>query len=362
MSLIHSYIYNPIRTPQPAATREGFFYRHKIVLGIILALTIHISFWSWSFYRGVIAPFTQMAFIDEAYNEVKWIELSKKITPLKYPSQLLPHPGGVVPLKQLDQVTEKQAEKKARDLATKKKPLKEELADQTDTPDETVSNEGETPETASTPEVVTPKAPQFGLINARPIRDIVGKVYTIYQKGELGVENIVFSLTLGFEVKQDGSLSNIQIIKSSGSPPLDAAALNIAAAISESHALMPLAALSATAATLDINNEKASIKISGLAATTTAATDLSNTFNQQLAGLRLLMSFKNKEAAELLAHMAISHEENLLIANLSMSRTEASAIMRKNFENFVPKTDKLPETFNQRPDSDAPLQTEDFSR
>ncbi|MEW6729854.1 MAG: hypothetical protein AB1489_00830 [Acidobacteriota bacterium] len=360
MELIHNYIYQTTAEPENSSQQEGFFQRHKRGLGILASLFTHISILAWIFYQGVFAPFTEMDFVDEAYNEVKWIELTKIAKPLKYPLQLLPQPGPVVPLDQLEKLEQARAEeerkRKARAEARRKQREEEkkkeaEKRDQEDSQETetTAENESDKTEDTATSEPQMPtQQPRFGLINARPIRDIVGKVYAVYKNGGLDIENTVFSITLGFEVKPDGSLDNIHILKSSGSQQIDTAAINIGQAISESHALMPLAILSTTTATLDLNHEQASIKIAGFAPNAVKAEELSITFGQQLAGLRLLMSLRNQDAAALLSHLAVSHKGNQLIADLTMSRAEASVMMRKNFGNaVVPLPDKQPETINE---------------
>ena len=356
MDLIHGYIYS--NQPELPPPPKNFLQRHLRGFGIAISLLFHISVLGWIFYEGVLSPFTQMSFVDEAYNEVKWVEIVKLAQPLKYPPSLLPNPGRTVPLDELkrrrEEAEQKAAEKKKKEK--KKKELKEEEPVKEDEPEkqeEETANADDDSQTAEPEESTEPAEPEkppagppkFGLINARPIKDIVGKVYTVYKTGGLDIENAVFTIKLGFEVKQDGSLDNVNILKSSGSQQIDTAAVNIAAAISESHALMPLAALSSTTATLELNAEQATLKIAGYTDNSAIASDMANTFGQQLAGLRLLMSVRNQvDAATLLSHMQVTNKGNELAAILSMSRAEASALMRKNFGSLIPvSNNKQPE-------------------
>jgi hypothetical protein len=348
MDLIHGYIYSTAPEPDSPPVRS-FFQRHLRGFGIALSLIFHLSLFGWIFYQGVIAPFTDMAFIDEAYNEVKWIEISKLTQPLKYPPSLLPQPGRALRLEELER-RRQEAEQKAK-AAKKKREKKEVKEDEEEAKQEENEKTEETAGADNESEIAEPDEPEkpagpprFGLINARPIREIIGKVYTVYKSGGLDIEKTVFSITLGFDVREDGSLINIRILNSSGSEQIDTAAVNIANAISESHALMPLAALNSTTATLNLNAEQAVLKIAGFTDTTTVATDLATTFSQQLAGLRLLMSLRNQDAATLLSHLEVSNKGNELSAILSMTRAEASILMRKNFGNLVPANqDKQPE-------------------
>jgi hypothetical protein len=342
MDLIHGYIYNT--QPQAPRPPKGFLSKHLRGFGIILSIVLHISIFGWIFYEGVLAPFTEMGFVDEAYDDVKWIEITKLSKPLKYPMELLPQPGSALPLDKLNKEEEEKIEKPKPRKKEKKEEVEEEKPEeQEETADADEDMDGD--ETESTEPEQPPSTPRFGLINARPIREIVGKVYTVYKTGGLDIENTVFSLTLSFEVRPDGSLDNVRILDSSGSDQIDTAALNIASAISASHALMPLAVLSSTTATLDLDSEQALLRIVGYTTTSVAASDLATTFSQQLAGLRLLMSLKNQDAATLLSHLEVSNQGNQLSARLKMSRAEASALMRKNFGNLTPSSSaKQPET------------------
>lgn len=357
MDLIEGYIYKSV-PKAPAETR--FFYRHKRKLGVLLTLAIHFGLIGWIFYRGVIAPFTDMAFIDDVYNDVKWIEITKVTQPLKYPGQMLPQPGKVVPLDQLDDAEKQRQEELARKReqarrkreAEKRRLEEEKLLAEQEAERKAKEKQQQEDETAAANVKPEPppagEAPKFGLINARPIKEIIGKVYSVYKDGGLDIEKTLFIITLGFDVSSDGSLSNVRIIKSSGSQQIDASALNIASAISESHALMPLAVLSASTATLELGAERASLKISGDASTTAKAEDLAVTFGQQLSGLRLLMSFKNQDAATLLSHMEVFNQGTRLIADLTMSRADASAMMRKNFAKQAPVDPaKQPDAINR---------------
>lgn len=310
MKLLYGYIYKSGSFEEPKVT---FLARHRLALAVIFSIFAHLACLGWLFYESVFAPFTEMGIIDTAYSEVKWIEITKLAKPLKYPSELLPHPTRTVPLDQVE---------------VKPKPKKPPVKTQ-----DVVENRVEVEDKQELKSEQDPKPTQarFGLINARPIREIVGRVYTVYKEGGLDLKEAVFSIQLGFQIAEDGSISHLQILKSSGSEQIDTAALNIANAIGASNALMPLAVLSSNTATMVLTHTDVSLEISGLASTTVTASDLATSFSQQLAGLKFLMSLRNQDAAQILSHLTISNEQNQLIARLKMSRAEASALMQKNF-------------------------------
>lgn len=370
MSVIHGYIYHTPKVEPYTFQRKGFFYRHKLKLAIIISIVFHVSYLSWSFYQWLFSSFTNMSMVDAAYNDIKWIELNKLTKPLKYPANMLVFPGKVVPLDKIKEEIEKaeKAEKARKEEARRKaeerkkkaqeaknKKDKEDKEKQDDKPDQDDQADGlaknEVKNLDKDPPPVTP--PKFGQINARPIKEIMGKVYNIYRSGNLDIQKAFFSVTVGYEVDKTGSLYEVRIVKSSGSQQLDGAAINIANAISESHALMPLTVLTANTATLELGEDKASFIIKGFATNSAVASDMANLFNQQVAGLRLILSFKNPEALELFSHLQVTTQGNQLIADMTMSRAEADQMMHRNFKS-------LPNTEVPEPTT-TPLPTKDSS-
>src|SRR5215813_4529870 len=124
MDLIHGYIYSS--QPEKVTRPDGFFRRHLRGFGITISIVFHFLVLAWIIYRGLFAPFTQMSIVDEAYNEVKWVEIAKLSKPLKYPPSLLPHPTRAVPLEEMDKQIQETEKKKERKKVTKKKELEKE--------------------------------------------------------------------------------------------------------------------------------------------------------------------------------------------------------------------------------------------
>ncbi|MBL8150515.1 MAG: energy transducer TonB [Blastocatellia bacterium] len=341
MSLIHGYIYKTETTTQ---RQDRFFKRHLLKFCAVSSVLFHFALFGWIFYKGVIAPLTSMSITDEAYNEVKWIEITKTTQPLKYPRTMLPYSTKTVPLDQLELEREKQERREKEQKEAEKRRNKEKEKQDQDQAEDVSEENTEAKAEEKTEEEKPAGSPRFGEINAKPIKDIVGKVYTIYRGGGLDLKEAIFSIKLGFEVDSDGSVDNITIIESSGSAQIDTAALNIAAAIGASHALLPLASLSRTTAALNLSATEASLVISGFASTEAGANDLAINFSQQLAGLKLLMSFRNKEAYTLLSNLVVSNESNQLLATLKMSRAEASSMMQKNFSTTPPAEEQKEES------------------
>src|SRR5262249_16811919 len=88
----------------------------------------------------------------------------------------------------------------------------------------------------------TPK--EFGTVNLAPIKDAITQIYSLYKAGNLGTDDLNFTMMAKFKIEPDGSLSNIAMIKSSGSKTIDNKALEILWMLGESHALGPISSFS----------------------------------------------------------------------------------------------------------------------
>src|SRR5262249_2906335 len=140
-----------------------------------------------------------------------------------------------------EEARKREKERKAREEARKRKAEAEREAAEKEAAEREAAAQAEKAEQArldkeqadalAAQSSAPPSQPRFGLINARPIREIVGKVYTVYKTGGINIENAIFTISVGYEVKEDGSLYQVHIVKSSGSDDIDNAALNIANAL-----------------------------------------------------------------------------------------------------------------------------------
>jgi hypothetical protein len=351
MALIHGYIYLTVPTPPP---EKRWLYRFKRPLGIMLSVVGHVGLFSYLAYRGIVAPLTDMRIVDEAYNEVHWVEVTRRARPLKYPAQLMP--AWRVPLPLAEAAAEKppvknSPQRSAEDAADDSPPADPAANEAANGENSTADADAATADTTTPPTPTEP--PRFGVVNTRPLKEIVSKVYGFYKRGELDIDNIVFKLVMRFDVTPIGELVGVEVVQSSGLDYIDSSALNIAAALSESHALMPLSTLKNNLATLEVTRDNTSLKVIGDAVNSAVASELSTNFQQQLAGVRLLLKFNNPDAAAMLNFLQISNEGTRLIANLNMPRQEASNLMRRNFTKFLPDNDK------PAADPTSPIQTED---
>ena len=136
--------------------------------------------------------------------------------------------------------------------------------------------------------------------NEAALKDIVGKIYVLYQAGGLDVDVTNFSVMLGFKIQPDGSLSNIRILKSSGSKNVDNKAADVLWTIGESHALGTLSTLSSNSIRLDLNETSARLTITSFAPSADEAKKKATELNSLFFFLRLAQKGKNPDVAELL--------------------------------------------------------------
>lgn len=137
-----------------------------------------------------------------------------------------------------------------------------------------------------------------------------------------------FSMTVGFKIENNGSLSNIRVIKSSGKPQLDRQALMLIRAISDRRALGELADLSATTVRVDFTKTAASLAFSGLAPNADVAKVKAQMIGLAVKAAQQERGGGNSDIVELLSQMRVSSQNNRLDVGLSMSRARAMEMIQ----------------------------------
>lgn len=170
---------------------------------------------------------------------------------------------------------------------------------------------------------------KYGEINEAALKDMVGKIYSLYKAGGIELED--FTVMANFKIDRDGSLprSSIVLTKKSNDPQKNNFALQILWLIGESHALAPLAPLSSNSVEFELNGDKVRLTITGFAPTPEWA-------KQKASELKILFwvmskAQKNSNAAELLSLVKIDAMNNRMSLDLTVSRARASEIMRAQY-------------------------------
>jgi flagellar biosynthesis GTPase FlhF len=298
----------------------------------ILAVIAIIYFSSLSYmaFRGILAPFFGINVVSKEYRK---IETATILAPLKYPAQ---RTQGPVPRPELtpEQISERESRRREREEREREE---RERAERERAEREKAEKEAAelAAKEAEKEEEKTPEPTKFGEINDAPIKDIVGKVYALYQAGGLDLkgEDLEFSVMAAFAIDKDGSIpkKSIKILKSSGSKIIDEKAIEILWNIGESHALGPISMLTSNSIRLDLNDRVARLTITGFAPSSDVAKAKAQELNFLFFAMK--MTQKDSDTAELLSGVKIRSDNNRVDAELTVSRARAGAMMRARFGN-----------------------------
>jgi hypothetical protein len=295
----------------------------------ILAVVAIIYFSSLSYmaFRGILAPFFGINVVSKEYRK---IETATILAPLKYPAQRTQGPVARPELTP-EQISERESKRREREREEREREERERAEREKAEKEaaERAAKEAEKEEEKS------PEPAKFGEINDAPIKDIVGKVYALYQAGGLDLkgEDPEFSVMAGFTIDKDGSIpkKSIKILKSSGSKVIDEKAIEILWNIGESHALGPISMLTSNSIRLDLTDRVAKLTITGFAPSSDVAKAKAQELNFLFFAMK--MTQKNSDTAELLSGIKIRTDNNRVDAELTISRARAGEMMRARFGN-----------------------------
>lgn len=186
-------------------------------------------------------------------------------------------------------------------------------------------------QTATAAGATTAEKPKFGEINEAPIKDILGKIYSLHQVGFVNVDTHKLSLMLTFKVERDGTISNIVVKRSSGNNLVDRYAKEILWNLGESRALGPLHVLTSNTIALDLTEKTARLSITGFAPTESEANDLARNLNILFGVMRALRKKDSPDVAELLSHMKVTSTAKRVDADLTISNERAGELMKAKF-------------------------------
>jgi hypothetical protein len=164
--------------------------------------------------------------------------------------------------------------------------------------------------------------------NEAALKDIVGKLSTLYHAGGLDVENTRFTVMLSFKIKPDGSLTGFNVLKSSGSKSVDEKAADVLWTIGESHALGTLSTLTSNSIRLDVTEQNVRVTITSFAPSAEIAKQKASDLNALFFFLKLAQKAKgNNNVVELLSMAKVRSDNNRIDADLTMTRAMASQLL-----------------------------------
>ncbi|HLF83992.1 MAG TPA: hypothetical protein VI837_07460 [Blastocatellia bacterium] len=316
-SLLVSSVTHPLETIRGAAAGDAIDLKRRRRFLPILTVSAgaHGVLVVYLVYLAFFSQFAHLRVVDKAYKKFDPNALAR----LYYPPQMLRvAPSG--PAMTLEEIRAR-AEKHKRELALAREKAEKERKER----EEAERKAAE--EAARIAEQNKPAPPvKFGEINVAPIRDTVGNLYKLFEAGGLDITEANFTVVAGFKVMPDGSFENIRIITSSKSKIIDRNALEILSNIGESHALGPVAVLSSSTISLDLNDDIARIRIVAFAPTAEIAKEKAGLLKALFWALR--MKEKSPDLGQLLKLIDVKSDGKRVDTDLIVPRAKATEMFR----------------------------------
>ena len=313
-------------TPEPVVVRRRRRFRPVLAVSAFA----HSFLILYIVYIGIISPFAGINVVRKPYRPFD----PAMVGPLYYPKGMIrqPTPSNAMTLDEIRERARKRAEQLARQREKEEQDrIAREKAEQEKAEKEKQIADAKAAEEKKAADAKT--GTSFGEFNETALKDVVGKIYVLYQAGGLDVDITHFSVMLGFKIEPDGSLSRIRVLKSSGSKSVDDKAADVLWTLGESHALGTLSSLSSNSIRLDLNETTARLTITSFAPSAEEAKRKATELNSLFFFLRLGQRAKNPDIAELLDLAKIRSENNRIDADLTVSRARAAELMRAKFGN-----------------------------
>ena len=221
-------------------------------------------------------------------------------------------------------------EKPPEEIVKREEPKTEEEPEEKEQPkDEAEEETGE--EVAKTEEPAEPDKPagemKFGRISGNALKPHIQQVYTAYERGLVDVDT--FSVTVSCTAEPDGSLSNIRVVKSSGSDLIDKTAVNLFRELGAMQALAPLSALSSVSLTLDVGPSSSALTAVGFADSPGVSQDFANQLGLLAFGAKFQAATPDQKA--LVENIKVTQSGNRVSVRLNLPNSAASDMMRRNF-------------------------------
>lgn len=317
-------------------------YYARVLSVVAVVFLIQVGIGSYLIYTAVISPFSSFRLVSKPYRQLEEVVMLKS---LPNPERRIRPASEAQPMT-LEEIEERErkrreeAARRERRRAEREKAERERIArehaEREKTEREKAEKEKAAQQAASQPATEQSKptkasATEFGEINEAPLKEIVGKVYQQYKAGGLDIDVMNFTVMAAFEIEPDGSLSQVRIIESSGSKIIDMQARAILHAISESHALSPIADLTSNTIRLEMTEKVVQLTIMGFAPSETEAKNKASNLNLVLSIARMAQQSKSPDTAELLSMVNIISDNKRIYAKMMTSRERASQMMRARF-------------------------------
>jgi hypothetical protein len=324
------YIYQPAYTAVIDFTSYVFsaekrrIKRSPLLISLLsMSAIAHAAFISYLLYIAIIAPYANLRVVNKPYRPYEDKLVAILPPSLKLPGRSLENTMSLEEIRARDRKRREEEERKRR---------KEEAAKTEQAKAEQEAKDKAAAEPAKAEEPKTDEKPKFGEINEAPIKDILGKVYAMYQVGFAKVDVTNMTMAASFKIEKDGSITNINVYKSSGDKFIDTQAKAVLYNLGESHALSPLAILSSNSIQLELTEKNSRLSIIGFAPNPSEAKRLATDLNGLFFMMRLARKSSSPDVAELMSLMKVTYSGNRVEANLNVSRDRAAEMMKNKFD------------------------------
>ncbi|MBI3652855.1 MAG: TonB C-terminal domain-containing protein [Acidobacteria bacterium] len=334
------YLYQPAYTAVVEFTsyvysaQKRHTKRSPLLISLLsVSATFHAVFITYMLYLAIIAPYANLRVVNKPYRQYDDKLIAVVPPALKLAGQSLENTLSLEEIQARECL--RRAEEERRKREEERKRLEEERRKSEEEKIAQAKAEQEAKDKAAQAKAEAQKtneAPaKFGEINEAPIKDILGKVYNMYQIGFAKVDVTNLSLMLSFNVEKDGTISNIKTMRSSGNNYIDTQAKAILWNLGESHALGPLSVLTSNTIKLDLTEKMARLSITGFAPTPDDAVRLARDLNGLFTLMRAFRKNSSPDVAELLSHMKVTSTGKRVDADLTISSDRAGEMMKSKF-------------------------------
>jgi hypothetical protein len=311
----------------------------KLLVLSTIAHSVAIVYLGYLLVMAFIAPYKNVRIVNKAYRQYDDKLIAVMPAPLKLPKQSLENTLSLEEIRKRDRLRREEEERKRREEEERKrreealKKAEEEKQAQLAKNDADGKDKVIAADPAKTDDVKkTEEKPKFGEINEAPIKDILGKVYSMVKVGFAKVDTTNMSLMLSFRIEKDGSITNIKVMKSSGNDYIDRQAKAVLWNLGESHAFAPLHVLSSNTIALDLTEKVARLSITGFAPSSDEASRLARDLNGLFTLMKAFRKNSSPDVAELLSHMKVSSTGKRVDADLTISSDRAGQLMKGKFD------------------------------
>jgi hypothetical protein len=315
------------------SAEKGHVKRSGLLVSLLtISTALHAVFILSLVYFYVVGHYGNLTVVNQPYRPYEE-KLVAVIPPsLKMGSKSLENTMSLEEIRARDRKRREEEERKRREVEERRR--KEEEAKKAEQAKaEQEAKDKAAAEQAKAEEPKTAEKQGFGTINEAPIKDILGKVYAMYQVGFAKVDVTNMTMAASFKIEKDGSITNIVVYKSSGDKYIDTQAKAVLHNLGESHALTPLAILTSNSIQLELTEKNSRLSIIGFAPNPAEAKRLATDLNGLFFLLRMTRKSDSRDVAELMSMMKVTYSGNRVEANLNVSRDRAAEMMKNKFGN-----------------------------